>query len=308
MPTVRGVDIAIRDEGEGLPFFWGHGLVSSMEEEDRFVVMNFSRLAREHRVIRWDARGHGLSGGAPVPDDYRWDNLGRDLLALADELGVDRFVAGGVSMGAATALHAAIQAPRRVMGLVLMLAPTAYETREEQADLYRAGAVLIERLGLEAYLEQLRSLPAPEVLADFSDRFSPVPRVSGELMTSVLRGAASQRPALGGIGTERFPRRLCFFPGSVTTAIRCRRPSVCSSCCRESRFTSPITCATSRPGPTGSARSSTRRRACHASRTLPSRRSGRCRSAARGGVRRDRGRSRRGRSGCRRTCRAGARP
>ena len=191
MPKVRGVDIAIRDEGAGLPFFWGHGLVSSMEEEDRFVVMNFPRLAREHRVIRWDARGHGLSGGAPVPDDYRWDNLGRDLIALADELGVDRFVAGGVSMGAATALHAAIQAPRRVMGLVLMLAPTAYDTREEQADLYRAGAVLIERLGLEAYLEQLRSLPAPEILADFSDRFSPVPRVSGELMPSVLRGAAS---------------------------------------------------------------------------------------------------------------------
>ena len=191
MPTVRGVDIAIRDHGEGLPFFWGHGLVSSMEEEDRYVVMNFSRLAREHRVIRWDARGHGLSGGAPVPDDYRWDNLGRDLLALADELGVDRFVAGGVSMGAATALHAAIQAPRRVMGLVLMLAPTAYETRDSQADLYRASAVLIERLGLEAYLEQLRSLPAPEVLADFSDRFSPVPRVSEELMPSVLRGAAS---------------------------------------------------------------------------------------------------------------------
>jgi 3-oxoadipate enol-lactonase len=191
VPKIRGVDIAIRDEGEGLPFFWAHGLVSSMEEEDRFIVMDFARLARTHRVIRWDARGHGLSGGAPVPDDYRWNNLGRDLIALADELGVDRFVAGGVSMGAATALHAAIQAPRRVVGLVLMLAPTAYETREEQADLYRAGAVLIDRLGLESYLEQLRNLPAPQILADFGDRFTPEPRVSEALMPSVLRGAAN---------------------------------------------------------------------------------------------------------------------
>jgi 3-oxoadipate enol-lactonase len=191
VPKIRGVEIAVRDEGEGLPFFWGHGLVSSMEEEDRFIVMDFSRLARNHRVIRWDARGHGLSGGQPVADDYRWNNLGRDLIALADELGIDEFVAGGVSMGAATALHAAIQAPRRVLGLVLMLAPTAYDTRDEQADLYRAGAVLIDRLGLESYLEQLRNLPPPKVLADFGDRFTPEPRVSEALMPSVLRGAAS---------------------------------------------------------------------------------------------------------------------
>ena len=190
MPVLRGVEIEVRDEGDGLPFLWGHGLVSSMEEEDRFIVMDFGRLARRHRVIRWDARGHGRSRGAPVPDDYRWDNLGRDLIALADELGVDQFVAGGVSMGAATALHAAIQAPHRVIGLVLMLAPTAYETRDEQADLYRAGAILIERIGVDAYVESLRNLPSPEILADFGERFVPIPRVSGELLPTVLRGAA----------------------------------------------------------------------------------------------------------------------
>ena len=191
MVNVRGADLAVSDEGEGLPFFWGHGLVSSMEQEDRFLVMDWARLARRYRVIRWDARGHGLSSGAPVPDDYRWDNLARDLLALADSLGIDQFVAGGVSMGAATALHAAVQAPHRVLALVLMLAPTAYQTRDEQADLYRAAAVLVERLGMEAYLQQLSNLPAPGILADFADRFSPVPQVSEQLLPSVLRGAAS---------------------------------------------------------------------------------------------------------------------
>jgi 3-oxoadipate enol-lactonase len=189
--NVRGVDIEVSDQGEGLPFFWGHGLVSSMEQENRFLVMNWARLARRYRVIRWDARGHGLSGGAPVPDHYRWDNLGRDLIALADELGIDQFVAGGASMGAATALHAAIQAPKRVVALVLMLAPTAYETRDEQADLYRAAAVLVERIGKDSYLQQLSNLPAPGILADFADRFSPVPQVSEQLLPAVLRGAAN---------------------------------------------------------------------------------------------------------------------
>lgn len=216
MPNIRGVEIEVRDEGAGLPFPWGHGLVSSMEEEDRFIVMDFGRLARRHRVIRWDARGHGRSTGAPDPDDYRWPNLARDLLALADALGVDRFVGGGVSMGAATALHAAVQAPHRVIGLVLMLAPTAYETRDEQADVYRAGAVLFERHGMDAYLEQMRHLPSPEILAEFGDRFIPVPRVSGELLPAVLRGAAnSDLPSPESVRTITAPTLLLPWVGDA---------------------------------------------------------------------------------------------
>jgi pimeloyl-ACP methyl ester carboxylesterase len=216
VPVLRGGEIEVRDEGVGLPFLWGHGLVSSMEEEDRFVVMDFGRLARRHRVIRWDARGHGQSSGAPIAEDYRWNNLARDLLALADELGVDQFVAGGVSMGAATALHAAVQAPRRVIGLVLMLAPTAYETRDEQADLYRAGAVLVDRIGMDAYIEGLRNLPPPELLAEFGDRFIPVPRVASELLPDVLRGAAnSDLPSPESVRTIQAPALLLPWVGDA---------------------------------------------------------------------------------------------
>jgi pimeloyl-ACP methyl ester carboxylesterase len=84
-----------------------------------------------------------------------------------------------------------MQAPERVVALVLMLAPTAYETRDEQADLYRAAAVLVERIGKDSYLQQLSNLPAPGILADFADRFSPVPQVSEQLLPAVLRGAAN---------------------------------------------------------------------------------------------------------------------
>jgi 3-oxoadipate enol-lactonase len=189
--NVRGVEIAVTDDGAGLPFFWGHGLSGSVQQDQQFSMIDWSRLARRYRVVRWDARGHGQSGGAPVPDAYRWDNLGRDLIALADELGIDRFVAGGVSMGAATALHAAVQAPDRVVALVLVLAPTAYETRAAQADLYGAGADVVARSGMDAYIDQLRKLPAPEILGEFADQYHQVPQVSEGLFPSVLRGAAS---------------------------------------------------------------------------------------------------------------------
>jgi pimeloyl-ACP methyl ester carboxylesterase len=52
-------------------------------------------------------------------------------------------------MGAAVALHAAAQAPERVAGLVLVLPPTAYDTRAAQAADYLAGASLVEREGVE---------------------------------------------------------------------------------------------------------------------------------------------------------------
>lgn len=188
---IRGVDIAVTETGGGLPFFWGHGLAGSMAQEDEFAFINWARLARKYRVIRWDARGHGQSSGRAVPDDYRWDNLAQDLLGLADALGVERFVAGGASMGAATALHAATMAPARVIALVLVLAPTAWESREAQADLYRATAVLVERLGLDSYLEQMSTFPAPDILGDFADRYPPPPDVSEQLYPSVCRGAAA---------------------------------------------------------------------------------------------------------------------
>jgi 3-oxoadipate enol-lactonase len=139
--------------------------------------------------VRWDARGHGRSGGTPDADDYRWDRLGRDLIALADSLGVERLVVGGVSMGAATALHAATDAPRRIVGLVLALPPTAYATRAPQAQEYLLGANLVEQQSVGAYLERVNAQPAPEILNQFANGVGFVPAVPDHLLPVVLRGA-----------------------------------------------------------------------------------------------------------------------
>ncbi len=141
-------------------------------------MFDWDRLARAHRIVRWDARGHGDSDGAATADEYRWDNLARDLVALADSLGVERFVAGGVSMGAATALHAAVTAASRIDGLVLVLAPTAYETRAAQASQYRGGATLIEEQGLGAYVERANAEPVPDILSSVADLYRFVPAVT----------------------------------------------------------------------------------------------------------------------------------
>jgi pimeloyl-ACP methyl ester carboxylesterase len=211
---VRGVDLAVSDSGSGVPFFWGHGFASSRAQETRGALLDFAELARRNRVVRWDARGDGDSGGGLDPDEYTWDELGRDLLALAGGLGAERFVAGGVSMGAATALHAAAIAPERVVGLVLVLPPTAYETRAAQADDYRAGADLVERVGVDAYVEHANAQPVPELLRGLASGFRFTPAVTAERLPAVLRGAgASDLPAPDVVRTLTAPTLILAWDG-----------------------------------------------------------------------------------------------
>lgn len=162
---VRGVELAVASgaAAAGLPLFWGHGLLCSMAQEDSAGILPWAALGAETRLIRWDARGHGNSGAPPRDEDYRWEELARDLWALADALPVERAVLGGVSMGAATALHAAVLAPERTQGLVLMAPPTAWATRPRQAILYRRMASLVDRVGLAPFrwLGWLGSLVVP---------------------------------------------------------------------------------------------------------------------------------------------------
>jgi 3-oxoadipate enol-lactonase/4-carboxymuconolactone decarboxylase len=76
-------------------------------------------LAEHFRVVRVDPRGHGRS---PVPDGpYSLDDLGGDVVALLDELGVQRAHVVGVSLGGMIALWMAINHPERVGRIV----PTA---------------------------------------------------------------------------------------------------------------------------------------------------------------------------------------
>jgi pimeloyl-ACP methyl ester carboxylesterase len=147
---VRGVELNVEMKGDEAneAFLWGHGLMGSMAQEDAAGMLPWAGLEDAYRVVRWDARGHGRSDSTSDPEDYRWQELAVDLWDLADSLAVERAVIGGVSMGAATALHAAVAAPERVRGVVLMAPPTAWDSRARQARFYRGLAKLVGAIGL----------------------------------------------------------------------------------------------------------------------------------------------------------------
>jgi pimeloyl-ACP methyl ester carboxylesterase len=146
-----GVTLGVTDDGEGIPVVLLHGLTSTR----RYVVMGSSGLQRAgHRVIGYDARGHGVSSPAPSPAAYGYDELSADLSALLDALEVQRAVLAGVSMGAHTILRLALDEPERVAGLVVITPaydPVAFDD-EARLERYDALSDGMRRDGVEGYL------------------------------------------------------------------------------------------------------------------------------------------------------------
>ena len=156
--------IRVLERGEGPALIWSHGVLHPIALEELTPLREFFDAIQGRRVVRYDARGHGGSAGGRSDAANRWDELGADLLELAGALEIDRFVATGASMGAASSLYAALRAPERIAALLLVIPPTGWETRPEQAGLYRAMAQLLAEKGsdalAEAVEEELRKQPA----------------------------------------------------------------------------------------------------------------------------------------------------
>jgi 3-oxoadipate enol-lactonase len=97
-------------------------------------------LSQRFRVIRCDTRGHGRSPVPPGP--YTVDDLGADVLALLDSLGVERAHVAGVSLGGLLGLWLATHAATRVDSLALVCTAANFPTPQtwaERARLVRAG-------------------------------------------------------------------------------------------------------------------------------------------------------------------------
>ena len=176
---------------EKYPLVWAHGLCSSMAHEDELGLFACSALSEAMPVVRYDARGHGGSIGGYEERAYRWSAMVDDMLRAAD----GPFVAGGIGMGVATALYAALRAPRRVAALVLVLPPAAWEDRAVASATYEADADLAEMSGPTRLAEVMRRRPLPPLLAQVCANAREVgarhlQAMDPKFLTPLLRAAA----------------------------------------------------------------------------------------------------------------------
>jgi pimeloyl-ACP methyl ester carboxylesterase len=146
--TRDGVRLAWARAGQGLPLVktanWMNHLEYDWESPSWQHV--FHGLSREHTLIRYDARGNGMSDWDV--DELSLDAWVNDLETVVDAAGVERFPLLGISQGCAISVAFAVRHPERVSHLVLYggfavggkrRAPAEKDRREAMTTLMRLG-------------------------------------------------------------------------------------------------------------------------------------------------------------------------
>ncbi|MFG3452881.1 3-oxoadipate enol-lactonase [Stutzerimonas stutzeri] len=117
MPTVKLADGELNYRLEGPVDAPVLVLSNSLGTTHEMWDAQVPAFSEHFRVLRYDTRGHGSSSVTPGP--YSIEQLGRDVLGLADALGIDRFAFCGLSMGGLIGQWLGIHAGERLTRLVV---------------------------------------------------------------------------------------------------------------------------------------------------------------------------------------------
>lgn len=189
-----GVRLRWAEQGspDGEPVIMLHGLTDSWHSFSRVLP----ELPPRYRVLVPDQRGHGDSDRPEA--GYALEDFAADVLALMDELEIERAALVGHSMGSFVAQAVAAAAPERISRLVLVGSAADARTPE-----------------LTAFQQQVEALPDP-VPVEFAREFQlstlhqPVPPefLRGVIAASLRVPARVWRAALAGVLSDPGVRRL----------------------------------------------------------------------------------------------------
>jgi pimeloyl-ACP methyl ester carboxylesterase len=132
-----GVRIHYMEAGAGTPVVLLHGYTSCCDA-GWFANGVAKELARDHRVIGIDARGHGRSEKPHDPAKYDGDRMPADVIEALDALGVEKAHFHGYSMGGGIVAHLLARHP----GRFITASFGGSGVREEDEALAREAAAL----------------------------------------------------------------------------------------------------------------------------------------------------------------------
>ncbi len=180
-----GIRLAYAIHGTGPPLVKVANWLSHLEFDWHSPVWRhwLTELGRDNLVVRYDERGSGLSDRA-VPD-FTFDAWVRDLEAVVDAAGLDRFSLFGMSQGGAVAIAYAVLHPERVTHLVLYGAYSRGRLARDPSAEQRAEAELLlhlTRVGWgtsnPAFRRVFTMLFFPDATPDHAAAFDELQRVS----------------------------------------------------------------------------------------------------------------------------------
>lgn len=156
-------------EGKGTPILCLHGITANCRSFDVLA----RALTPKHRLLAMDLRGRGRSDRPS--SGYSLQHHVRDILAVMDDLGLDRAVVMGHSLGAFISLAFGAEHAERVDRIVLV--DGGGKLSPEQIDeVFQAIKPSLDRLGqvwpsAEDYLETMRAAPYIQPWSPFLESY-----------------------------------------------------------------------------------------------------------------------------------------
>ena len=176
-----GVKIYYEVHGSGPPLILTHGYSSA----STMWQGQIEALAKRHRLILWDMRGHGQSDYPDDPAAYSEALTVGDIAALLDEVGAAKAIVGGLSLGGYMSLAFYRAHPERVSALLIIDTGPGFkkdDAREVWNERARATADRFDREGLD-------------VLKSASRERSTVSHRDASGLARAARGMLTQRDA-----------------------------------------------------------------------------------------------------------------
>jgi len=186
--TVSGATLHYEATGVGEPVVLLHGLGSSTRDWEA----QLAALARHHRVIAMDLRGHGRSDRAPGP--YSIAGFAADVAALLTHLGIPSAHVCGISLGGMVAFRLAVDFPERVRTLAIINSGPAFPGRTLRGRLtllFRFAVIRLKGLPALGPVIANRLFPKPEqapLRHTFTERFAGNDRASYEATLRAIGG------------------------------------------------------------------------------------------------------------------------
>jgi class 3 adenylate cyclase/pimeloyl-ACP methyl ester carboxylesterase len=189
-----GVQLAYSMIGQGPPLMKTGNWMTHLEFDLESPIWRhlYRELAKDQTLVRYDARGNGLSDR--IVDEISFDAFVGDLETVADAAKVTRFALLGVSQGCAVSIAYAVRHPERVSHLILYGGyavgwnKRARSAAEKDED---AAMLTLMRVGWgkenPAFRQLFTSLFMPGATKEQADWFNELQRitVSGEMATRI---------------------------------------------------------------------------------------------------------------------------
>ena len=185
VPSADGTPIAYEVHGTGEPTLV---LVHGWSCDARYFREQIPALAQTRRVVALDLAGHGHSGSSRT--DYTMESFGQDVQAVLRDVGGDRFILVGHSMGGIVIAEAARLDSSRLLGLILLDTVENAEMpfTQEQFDAMAAPFLADFPSACRAFVQTMLVPATPESLRQWiaADMASAPPTVAMSAMHHML--------------------------------------------------------------------------------------------------------------------------